>query len=239
MMPDLIVVNGSRALAAVQRETREIPIVFAAISDPVASKQVESLARPGGNATGFTIFEGSRADKLSEILKEIAPRVDRVALIMSPDVPDYVRESDAFEKAAARLGMTPVIAPVRQEAEIKETIARFGREPNGGIVLGSDLTIITYRKTIISLAARYRLPAIYVRRDFVADGGLISYGVNLADNYLSVAAYVDRILKGTTPKDMPVQQPTKFELAINLKAAKALGLTVPQSLLATADEVIE
>ena len=237
--PDLILVNGNRALAAVQRETHDIPIVFAAVSDPVASKQVESLARPGGNATGFTSFEGSKADKLAEVLKEIAPSIVHVALIISPDLSESVREGHAFEQAAAMLGVRSVVAPVRNDVEIQQAIELLRREPNGGMVLSSDLTIITYRKTIIALAAQYRLPAVYARRDFVVDGGLISYGADLADNYRSAATYADRILKGEKPNDLPVQQPTKFDMAINLKTAKALGLTVPPLLLATADEVIE
>jgi putative ABC transport system substrate-binding protein len=239
MAPDLILVHGSRALAAVQRQTRHIPIVFASVPDPVASKQVESLARPGGNATGFTTFEGSRAGKLAEVLKDTAPGIGRVALIINPDVPEYVLEKHAFEQAAPVLGVKPVVAPVRSPAEIEQAIEMFGHEPNGGLVLLSDLTITTYRKQIIALAAHYRLPAVYGRRDFVADGGLISYGFDLAENYRSAASYVDRILKGEKPEDLPVQQPTKFELVINLKTAKALGLDIPPAVLARADEVIE
>jgi putative ABC transport system substrate-binding protein len=239
MAPDLILVHGNRALAAVRRETRDIPVVFAAVSDPIDSKQVESLARPGGNATGFTIFEGSSIGKLTELLKEIAPGIARVALIESPDTLNSVANVHEFETAAAALGLKPVIALVRNAAEIEPAIEMLAREPNGGFVALADTTILTYRQPIIALAARYRLPAVYGRRDFVADGGLLSYGVDIAENYRRAATYADRILRGEKPADLPVQQPTRFELVINLKTAKALGLTVPLTLQSSADEVIE
>jgi putative ABC transport system substrate-binding protein len=239
MAPDLILVHGNRALAAVQLETSAIPIVFAATADPVDSRQVESLARPGGNATGFTTFEGSSVGKLTELLKEIAPGIVRVALIGSPDTAGYAPDAHELEKAAAALGVKTVVAPVRNPVEIEQAIEMFARGPNGGLVVRADTTVTTYRKPIIALAARYRLPAVYARRDFVPDGGLLSYGIDVAENYRSAATYVDRILRGEKPGDLPVQQPPKFELVINLKTAKALGLSVPASLLAIADEVIE
>jgi putative ABC transport system substrate-binding protein len=204
MAPDLILVHGNRALAAVRRETRDIPIVFAAVSDPIGTKQVESLARPGGNATGFTIFEGSAVGKLTELLKEIAPGIVRVAFIHSPDTVGSLARAHEFETAAAALGLKPVLAPVRNSAEIEQAIDLFAREPNGGLVTAGDTTAVTYRKPIIALAARYRLPAIYGQRDFVTDGGLMSYDIDIAANYRSAATYADRILRGEKPADLPV-----------------------------------
>jgi putative tryptophan/tyrosine transport system substrate-binding protein len=237
--PDLILVHGNRALAAVQRETHDIPIVFAAVADPVDYRQVESLARPGGNATGFTIFVGPMLGKLTQILKEIAPDVTHVALLHSPDTPSSVRNTLALEAATEVLGVKLVFAPVRNPVEIEQSIDMFAREPNGGLVVIPDLTMTTFRRPIIALASRYRLPAIYGLRQFVAEGGLISYGNDLRGNYRSGAVYVDRILRGEKPSDLPVQQSVKIELVINTKTAKAFGIEVPEALLAIADEVIE
>jgi putative ABC transport system substrate-binding protein len=239
MAPDLILVHGGRALAAVQREMHGIPIVFAGVSDPIRDGIVASLAHPGGNVTGFTLFEGSSIGKLAGLLKAVAPGITRVALILSADYADKAGVTHELGAVAAALGVKTVVAPIGNPADIEQAIEMFGREPNGGLLSAGDQTVVTYRQRIIALAARYRLPAAYGRREFVADGGLISYGVDLAENYRSAATYVDRILRGEKPGDLPVQQPTKFELMINLKTAKALGIAVPPGLLATADEVIE
>jgi putative ABC transport system substrate-binding protein len=238
LAPEVILVHGSRALVAVQREMHGIPIVFAGVPDPVSSGFVASLARPGGNVTGFTTFEGSSIGKLADLLKEVAPGITRVAMILAVEFAN-AGNANALDTAAAALGMKAVIVPVTDPAEIAPGIEMFAREPNGSLLAPADQTVVTYRKPIIAAAARYRLPAIYVRRDFVDDGGLMSYGVDLAENYRSAAGYADRILRGEKPGDLPVQQPTRFELVINLKAAKALGLTVPLALLTRADEVIE
>jgi putative ABC transport system substrate-binding protein len=237
--PDVIVVSGRRAVPIVQQQTRSIPVVFVGISDPVASGLVSSLARPGGNLTGFSQIEFSLIEKLVEGLREIAPGITRVALISNPDNPATVLYSRSFEAAAMSLAMRPVIFPVHEPGEIERAIEMFAREPNGGVVFPPDLTILIHRKLVVSLAAKYRLPAVYTNRAYVADGGLMSYGVEVLDLYRGAASYVDRILRGEKPSELPVQQPTKYELLINLKAAMTLGLTVPPTLLARADEVIE
>jgi ABC-type uncharacterized transport system substrate-binding protein len=237
--PDVILVAGRRAVPIVQQQTRSIPVVFVGISDPVASGLVASLARPGGNLTGFSQIEFSLIEKLVEGLRELAPGTTRVALISNPDNPATVLYSRSFEAAAMSLAMRPVIFPVHEPGEIERAIEMFAREPNGGVVFPPDLTILIHRKLVVSLAAKYRLPAVYTNRAYVADGGLMSYGVEVFDLYRRAASYVDRILRGEKPSELPVQQPTKYELLINLKAAKALGLDVPPMLLARADEVIE
>ncbi len=239
MAPEVILVHGNRALAAVEREMHDVPIVFAGVPDPVSSGIVASLARPGGNATGFTTFDGSSIGKLAGLLKEIAPAITRVALILAADFAGSAINMTALDTAAAALGLKAVIVPVRDPAEIEPAIEMFTREPNGSLLAPADQTIVTYRKPIIAAAARHRLPAVYGRREFVDDGGLISYGVDLAENYRNAAGYADRILRGEKPGDLPVQQPTRFELVINLKTAMALGLTVPTGVLTGADEVIE
>jgi putative ABC transport system substrate-binding protein len=238
--PELILVHGNRALDAVQKEMRGVPIVFAGIPDPVSSGIIASLAHPGGNVTGFTVYDGSSVGKLASLLKEVAASITSVALILSADfaVAGYY-DLDAFKAAANTLGLRPVIIPIRDRAAIEPAIDMFAREPNCALLASSDQTIVTFRTPIIAAAARHRLPAIYGRREFITDGGLMSYGVDLPANYRSAAGYVDRILRGDKPGDLPVQQPTKFELVINLKTAKILGLTVPPGLLAIADEVIE
>jgi putative ABC transport system substrate-binding protein len=238
--PELILVHGNRALNAVQKGIRGLPIVFAGISDPVSSGIMASLAHPGGNVTGFTVFDGSSVGKLASLLKEVAPGITRVALILSADFAvDTNSNLDAFKAAADALGLKPVIIPIRERGAIEPAIDMFAREPNGALLTSTDQTIVTFRAPIIAMAARHRLPAIYGRRELVAEGGLMSYGVDLAANYRSAAGYADRILRGEKPADLPVQQPTRFELVINLKTATALGLTVPDKLLALADEVIE
>ena len=237
--PDVILVHGRRALRAVQRRKHDIPIVFAALADPVGIGVVESLARPGANVTGFTTFEGSPVAKLVQALKEIAPGIARVALIYNPDLLSWTAHWRSLESVASSLAVIPIAAPVSNPSEIKRAIEVFASEPNGGLVVPLDVTLITHRQLIIELADRYRLPAVYTERLYVTAGGLISYGVDVSDNYRRAASYIDRILKGAKPVDLPVQQPTKFELVINLKTAKAIGLTVPPSLLVRADEVIE
>jgi putative ABC transport system substrate-binding protein len=237
--PDVILVTGRRAVPLVQQQTRSIPVVFVGISDPVASGLVASLARPGGNLTGFSQIEFSLIEKLVEGLRELAPGIARLALISNPDNPATIFYARSFEAAATSLAIRPVIFPVHEPAEIERAIETFAREANGGVVFPPDLTILIHRKLVVSLAAKYRLPAVYTNRAYVADGGLMSYGVEVLDLYRRAASYVDRILRGEKPSELPVQQPTKYELVINLKTAKALGLDVPPMLLARADEVIE
>jgi putative ABC transport system substrate-binding protein len=219
--------------------TRTIPIVIANTTDPVALGFVESLSRPGGNVTGFTNFEQATATKWLELLLEIAPGLIRVAVLVDPrDPPEnpYVR---AIGGSASSLGIALVTAYARNVAEIEEALDALARQPNGGLIVPPGAAITSHRELVSGLAARYRLPAIYGFRNWVAAGGLISYGPDVLDLYRQPASYVDRILKGAKPADLPVQQPSKFELVINLKTAKALGLTIPETLLATADEVIQ
>jgi putative tryptophan/tyrosine transport system substrate-binding protein len=230
--PELILVHGIRALDAVQKEMRGVPIVFAAIPDPVGSGVIASLAHPGGTVTGFVAFDGLIVGKLASLLKEIAPNITRVGWILSADF-------DPFKAAADTLGLRAVIIPIRDRAAIEPAIDLFAREPNGALLASSDQTIVTFRTPIIAAAARHRLPAIYGRREFVTEGGLMSYGVDFAANYRSAAGYADRVLRGEKVGDLPVQQPTRFELVINLKTAKALNFTIPRTILALADEVIE
>jgi putative ABC transport system substrate-binding protein len=237
--PDVILVSTALALQPLLRETRSIPIVVAQISDPVGAGFIASLARPGGNLTGFTVAEFSMFGKLLEVLKDVAPHVIRVAVVHNPDQAPQLGMWRAIEAAAPAFKVQLTAAGVRDVAAIERAIGQFEREPNAGlIVLPSPLTEGN-RKLIIALAARHRLPAAYAFRHFVADGGLICYGVDLADQYRQAASYVDRILKGEKPADLPVQQPTKFELVVNLKTANALGLDLPPTLLGRADEVIE
>jgi putative tryptophan/tyrosine transport system substrate-binding protein len=238
LAPEVVLAGGNSALVALQQATSTVPIVFANVSDPVGAGYIASLARPGGNATGFMNVEFSISAKLLELLKEIAPPVARVAVVRTPGSALDVSQFAAIQAVAPslRVEVTPV---GRQDAgEIEPEITAFAREPNGGLIVTGQLAQ-DRRDLIIALAARYRLPAVYPFRVFVADGGLISFGTDQAEPYRLAAGYVDRILKGEKPADLPVQAPTKFELALNLKTAKALGLTVPATLLARADEVIE
>jgi putative ABC transport system substrate-binding protein len=236
--PDAIVVGSTPAARAFQQATRAVPIVFVAIADPVRTSIVLSLAHPGGNITGFTNFEASMGSKWLEFLKEIAPRTTRVALIFNPDTHSG-QFFQSLEAAGPSLGIETVQTPLHNAAEIERALASFNGEANVGLVAMPDIFTADHRDLIISLATKYRLPAISWLRSFAAGGGLMSYGVDLPDLFRRAASYVDRILKGTKPADLPVQQPTKFELVINLKTAKALGLTVPAALHAQADEVIE
>jgi putative ABC transport system substrate-binding protein len=239
LKPDVIVGASTPGVAALLRETRTIPIVFVLISDPVGQGFIANLARPGGNITGFTSFEFSMGGKWLEILKEIAPQVSRVALIFNPDTIPYAAFGRSIEAAASSFAVRPVQAPVRSPTEIEVAINTFAQEPNGALLVLPDTYIAVHRQLVIGLAAKYHLPAVYGLPYFATDGGLVSYGPDLVDLFRRAPAYVDRILKGAKPADLPVQQPTKFELVINLKTAKALGLEVPPSLLARADEVVE
>jgi putative ABC transport system substrate-binding protein len=238
LQPDIILANGSSATIPLQRETRTIPIVFTNLSDPVASGIVARLDRPSGNVTGFATFEPSLGAKWLELLSEIAPGIKRVAIMFNPD--NYVSAfMPSFDTAALSLKVAPIIAHVRSDAEIEAAIVSLGREPGSGLVALPGAFTTAHRALVIAAAARNNVPAVYTLSVFVRDGGLISYGVDQVDTNRRAATYVDRILRGEKPGDLPVQAPAKYELALNLKTAKALGLTVPASLLATADEVIE
>jgi putative ABC transport system substrate-binding protein len=239
LRPDVIVVEAARTAPVVQQATRTIPIVFVGLSDPIAQGLVESLAHPGGNITGFTLFEWSIMGKLLEALKQFAPGITHVAAPFNPDNPSAALHGRAFEAAAATLAIQPIKAPVHDGAEIERVIETLAGEPNSGLLLLPDLTTIIHRDLIIRLAAKYRLPAIYSYKIFASDGGLMSYGVDIVELFRRSASYVNRILRGEKPGDLPVQQPVKFELVINLKTAKALGLEISPMLLARADEVIE
>jgi putative ABC transport system substrate-binding protein len=240
LQPDIILVGTSTATTAVQRETRTIPIVFASVADPLAIGLVARLDRPSGNITGFPTFEASLGGKWLELLSEIAPGLERAAIMFNPDTaPSISVYMPSFEAAARSLKVVLTTAPVHDDVEIETAIIGLGREPGGGLVVMPDPFTIGHRASIISAAARNNVPAVYAVSEFVKDGGLLSYGVDQVDTYRRAASYVDRILRGAKPADLPVQMPTKFEMAVNLKTAKALGLTVPPNLLAVADEVIE
>jgi putative ABC transport system substrate-binding protein len=236
---EVIFAAPSSALAAVQRETRTIPVVFAQISDPVGAGFVDSLAHPGGNITGFALFEFTMGAKWLETLKRIAPSVTRVAVIYDPVTPSATGFLPLIDAAARRFGLDVFTYTAHDTAEIERVIGGFAGVPNGGLIALPSALITNERDYIISLTHRYRLPDVSAFRFYAAAGGLASYGVDNLDLYKRAASYIDRILKGEKPADLPVQEPTKFEFVINLKTARALGLDVPQSLLATADEVIE
>jgi putative ABC transport system substrate-binding protein len=241
LAPDIILASGTLSVAALQQVSRTLPIVFAGVTDPVGAGFVDSLARPGGNATGFMIYEYSLGAKWLELLKQIAPSVTRVAVIRNPDNPVGLAVFGAIQNAAQSLGfeVRSVSVSVRDAGEFERIIAAFARSPNGGLVATQTASAVQ-RDLIIAVAARYKLPAVYAGNFNVrASGGLISYGPDVVDQFRQAAGYVDRILKGVKPADLPVQAPTKYQLVINLKTARALGLTVPDSLLARADEVIE
>jgi putative ABC transport system substrate-binding protein len=240
LQPDLILSNNTPTTAALLQQTRTIPIVFAVVSDPVGSRFVASFPRPGGNVTGLTNIEPTMPGKWLELLKEIAPRINRAAFLFNPATATYADYYvNPFKAAAASLSVGAVIASVRDRSELESVISAQAREPNGGLVVMTDSFTSTHRAEITSLAARYRLAAIYPFRFFAELGGLISYGNDLFDSFQRAAGYVDRILRGEKPADLPVQAPTKYELVINLKTARALGLAVPPTLVARADEVIE
>jgi putative tryptophan/tyrosine transport system substrate-binding protein len=241
LQPDVILSSSTPVTAAVQRETRTIPIVFAVVADPIGAGFVASLSRPGGNLTGFTNMEAAMVGKWLELLTEIAPGIKRVAIMFNPDTApgggSYFLP--LFETAARSSKVEPIVAPVRSDAEIESAINSLGREPGGGFIVETDAFMVVHRAPIIMLAARNSVPAVYPLLPFARDGGLLSYGTDLRDIWRRAAPYVDLILRGAKPADLPVQLPIKFVMTLNAKTAKTLGLTVPQSILLRADEVIE
>jgi putative ABC transport system substrate-binding protein len=240
LQPDIILAATTPATAAVQRDTRNIPIVFARVADPVASGLVPRLDRPGGNVTGFANWEATLAGKWLELVSEIAPGLKRVAIMFNPDInPVSSYFMPSFETAARSLKVEAITAPVHDDVEIETAIIALGREPGGGLVVTADAFVIAHRAPIILAAARNNVPAVYIASDFARDGGLLSHGPDGVDIWRRAATYVDRILRGAKPGDLPVQFPAKYEMVVNLKTAKSLGLTVPQSILLSADEVIE
>ena len=240
LQPEIIVTQNTPPTASMLQQTRTIPIVFVVVADPVGSGFVQNLARPGGNATGFTIMEPTITGKWLELLKEIAPTSERAAFLFNPATTPYAKVYiEPFKAASASLGLTAIIAAVHDKIELETAIAAQAKEPNGGLIVMPDGFLNVHRAEIISLAARHRLPAVYPWRFFAEEGGLLSYGSEQGDLFRRAAAYVDRILKGEKPTDLPVQAPTEYELVINVKTAKALGLTVPMTLLDRADKAIE
>jgi putative ABC transport system substrate-binding protein len=237
LAPDVILAAATPSVQALQRATRTVPIVFANVADPVGAGFVDTLARPGANATGFTPFEYGLSGKWLELLKEIAPRVTRVAVLRDLNI--GLGQLGAIQSVAPSLGVELTPIGVDDVGQMERTVAAFARSPNGGLIVTASTSAIIHRELITTLAARNRLPAVYYERYFVAAGGLMSYGPDFLDQYRSAASYVDRILRGEKPADLPVQAPTKYQLLINIKTANALGLEVPPSLLARADEVIE
>jgi len=239
--PDVILTDTTPVTAAVHVETRTIPTVFVVVSDPVGSGFVAGLPRPGGNITGFTVQDQSIAGKWLELLTQIAPGIKRSAFMFNPDTAPYTLSyyQPAFEAAARSLNVMPMMAPARNDAEIAKVISSLEQEPRGGLVGLADNFMLTHRAQIIRLAAQHNVPAVYYDLTFVKDGGLLSYGPDFGDIFRRAAPYVDRILRGANPADLPVQLPVKYEMGLNTRTAKALGLTVPPSLLATADDVIE
>jgi putative tryptophan/tyrosine transport system substrate-binding protein len=239
-LADVILANGSQAVSILQQVSRTVPIVFVNVPDPVGAGFVDSLARPGGNATGFTPFEYGIGAKWLELLKEIAPAVKRAAVLRDPANPAGSGQWGAIQSVAPSFGVELSSANTRADTgEIERAVATFARRPNGGLILTASASAAARRGVFITLAARHKLPAVYPSRYYVASGGLISYGPDSVDQYRRAASYVDRILKGEKPADLPVQAPTKYETVLNLKTAKALGLTVPDKLLVAAEEVTE
>jgi putative ABC transport system substrate-binding protein len=239
LLPDIILTTSTPPTVALQRETRTIPIVFATVADPVASGLVARLDRPSGNITGFATYEATFGGKWLALLSEIAPGLKRAAIMFNPDTAPVSVYMPSLEAAARTLKVAPIIPPVRSDVEIETAIIALGREAGGGLVVTPDLFMIAHRAPIILAAARNSVPAVYTLSGFARDGGLLSYGPDRVDNFRRAATYVDRILRGAKPGDLPVQLPVKYEMAVNLKTAKALGLTVPLTLQAIADEVIE
>jgi putative ABC transport system substrate-binding protein len=237
--PDVILASGTLSVAALRRVTRTLPIVFADISDPIGAGLVDTLARPGGNVTGFMIFEYSLSGKWLELLKEIAPRLVRAAVLRDSANPAGIAQFGAIQAVAQSLGVELRPVDTRDAGEIESAIASFSRTANGGLIATGSASVSVHHDLIVMLAARYKLPAVYSHRRMVIGGGLISYGSDYVDPFRQAAGYVDRILKGEKPADLPVQAPTRYELVINLKTARALGINVPPTLLARADEVIE
>jgi len=239
LQTDVINVTGTLGLQALLQTTRSVPIVFNSIIDPVGSGYIDSLARPGGNATGFVLFDYALTAKWVELLKEIAPTVTRVAVLRDPGLASGVGQFAVIQYVAPSAGMEVTAISMRNVLEIEQDIAKFASSPNGGLILTGTALSVVHRDLIVGLAAKYKLPAVYHRRYFVTGGGLMSYGSEVDEQFRGAARYVDRILKGERPADLPVQAPTKYELVINRKTAQAIGLTVPPSLLARADDVIE
>ena len=239
LKPDVILAVGGRVIPVMMQTTRSIPIIIPGGTDPVGRGWAESLARPGGNVTGFATMELSVIGKMLQTLKEIAPNISRAAIIFNPDNPSATFFARSFESAAGPLGVEPIISHVHGLADIERVIATLAAQPNGAIFIPLDLTISRLMEQTIALMARHRLPAVYSERPFVTHGGLVYYGADRIDIYRGAASYVDRILRGEKPGDLPYQQPTKYELVINLKTAKALGIAVPLTLQAQATEVIE
>ena len=240
LKPDVLVTRSTPGTLALKAETSTIPIVFVSITEPILSGLVERLGRPGGNITGFTNFEPSLGGKLMELLKEVSPRLKRVTFLYNPDTAPYAQTYlRSGQAAASTLTIEPVAGPVHNDADIEAVIAALAREPGGGLIGIPDSFVQQRRDLVIALVARYQLPAIYANRDWTPRGGLMSYAVDVRDLLQRAAAYIDRILQGAKPGDLPVQSPTKFEFVINLKTAKALRLDIPAAVLAIADEVIE
>jgi len=239
LAPDVILASGGTGVGALLRVSRTVPIVFTQTQDPVGAGYVDSLARPGGNTTGFTSMEYGIGGKYLELLKEIAPRIARAAVLRDPTIPQGIGTFGAIQAVAPSLGVEPPPIDVRDAGEIERAVAAFARGSNGGLIVTGSSSAFVHRDLIVTLAARHKLPAIYSQRFFVTGGGLISYGADSIDPHRRAAGYVDRILKGEKPADLPVQASDKYELAINLKTARELDLTVPPTLLARADEVIE
>jgi putative ABC transport system substrate-binding protein len=239
LQPDIILTNTTPPTVVLQRETRTIPIVFAGMADPVASGIVARLDRPSGNVTGFATLEATLGGKWLELLSEIAPGLKRAAIMFNPDASSASVYMPSLETAVRSLKIALITAPVHGDAEIETAITTLAREPGGGLVVMSDIFTSTHRAPIILAAARYNVPAVYANSEFVKDGGLLSYGFDLVDPWRRAASYVDRILRGAKPGDLPVQLPTKFEMVLNRRTAKTLGLEVPPSIQLRADEVIE
>ena len=239
LAPDIILAAGTLSVAALQRVGSTLPTVFAGVADPVGAGFVDTLARPGGNVTGFMIYEYSLGGKWLDLLKQIAPNVTRVAVLRDPSNPAGIGQFGAFRTAAQSLGVEASPVNARDATEIERTVAAFAHSANGGLIVTPSSWVSVHRDLIITLASRHKLPAVYPFRYMAIGGGLMSFGHNFVDQYPLAAAYVDRILKGEKPADLPVQAPTKYELVINLKTARALGLSVPMAVLARADEVIE
>jgi putative ABC transport system substrate-binding protein len=239
LAPDVILASGSLSVAALQRVTHTLPIVFAAVSDPVGAGFVDTLSRPGGNTTGFMLFEYSLSGKWLELLKQVAPRVTQAGIVRVPNLPSAAAEFASLQAVARYIGVEITPLNIRDPGQIERAVAAFARSANNGLILPPSASESVHRNLIITLAARYKLPAVYTYRFAVTEGGLISYGPDAVDQFRRAAGYVDRILKGEKPGDLPVEVPTKYELVINLKTAEALGLDVPTTLLARADEIIE
>jgi putative ABC transport system substrate-binding protein len=239
LQADVIMVTGQLGLQMLLQTTRSVPIVFNSTADPVGSGLVDSLARPGGNATGFVLFDYGLTAKWVELLKQIAPTVTRVAVLRDPELSAGVGQFAVIQYVAPSVGMEVTAISMHDARQIEQDIAKFASSPNGGLILTASAFSVVHRDLIVGLAAKYKLPAVYHRRYFVAGGGLMSYGSEIDEQFRGAAGYVDRILKGERPADLPVQAPTKYELVINHKTASTLGLTLPPSLLARADDVIE